>query len=81
MIAHVLRRAKRIISVDRVVLATDYASHGALSAADVIWAGDLFKGPDEPLARYVDVVERLRLRDEDYVVRITGDCPGLDNPQ
>jgi spore coat polysaccharide biosynthesis protein SpsF (cytidylyltransferase family) len=78
MISHVLRRAKQIPSVDQVVLATDFDSIGPLPEIGQDHKVTVYPSHPEPLARYVDVVRCMALADTDYVVRITGDCPGLD---
>ena len=74
MIAHVLRRVGQMETLTQPpVLATD-----SWELVDKVtpWTG--FIGHPEPLTRYVECVGELDLADEDYVVRITGDCPGLD---
>ena len=79
MIAHVLRRAKQIPGVDEVWLATDRDSDSVLSGIAHEQDCSTYYGDPEPLARYVGLVnDALDLADDDYIVRITGDCPGLD---
>jgi spore coat polysaccharide biosynthesis protein SpsF (cytidylyltransferase family) len=79
MISWVLQRAKQIPGVDQVVLAVPHEDHEVFRRLDLkVEIEALVCGSPEPLERYVYAASALLMEDSDYVVRITGDCPGLD---
>lgn len=79
-IMHVIERTRLINKVDKVILATTTEKKDDGLYSFCIENGiDCFRGSeDDVLDRYYRAALNVNAKDDDYVIRITGDCPFID---
>lgn len=81
MIIHQLERTKLSNYIDRIILLTsNLESDDRLVSVVISYGFDVFRGDrDNVLKRFYDCSENLNLKDNDIIVRLTGDCPLHDS--
>ena len=80
VLVHVVRRVQQAKNVDKVILATsNTCSDDSLERCCIQNQIKCFRGSeDDVLDRFYKAVQWAGAKEEDYVVRITADCPFID---
>jgi spore coat polysaccharide biosynthesis protein SpsF (cytidylyltransferase family) len=82
MIIHQLERVARSEKITHLILATSVdRSDDELASVVTSYCFDLFRGSKaDVLQRFYDTAKTLELEDDDWILRLTGDCP-LHDPK
>jgi spore coat polysaccharide biosynthesis protein SpsF (cytidylyltransferase family) len=77
MIIHQLERVARSEKITHLILATSVdRSDDELASIVTSYHFDLFRGSKtDVLGRFYDAAKMLNLKDDDWIIRLTGDCP------
>ena len=81
MIIHQLQRVSKSKYLDELILVTsDESSDNILGETVLHYGFKLFRGDkNNVLKRFFDAVAHLKLKEDDVIVRLTGDCPLHDS--